>query len=397
MLPMLNRKHVLSRSLASLQNEAIEKALRTKDNVTRWAKTVQDEDAPYRFNWAVEATRAPSAIASVYLVDGLANMNIKDRFLTPDLMRQGREWVMSMHQGDERYLDPAILEHKPPDWDDAAERWPPTGAHLESMSGACRKLFGLHYEGGSRPMADPPPDWPQLETVDTTLDWIKSHNNMSWTGRIITRLVRWTLDGKTDDRVLLDCLRYVYEQQDKETGMWGTDIVATFKILCPIISSKAIPLLHAEKLINTHLELLFSPGYEPDGLFPCVEYDFWYNINRAMYYVDINDFPVEDIKKIAAWRIIHILDHYTTDDGGIRSYLNGCIPTWLNIDMAPKKMQSDPFGLSLFTAGIIIAATFLGIIKDIDYKDVGSTFADEDEDANTIAALIKDKLADLLE
>ena len=387
----------MSRSLASFQNEATEKALRAREGAVRWAKSVQDDNAPYKFNWAVEATRKPSAIASVYLVDGLANMNLKDQFLTADLMKQGREWVMSMHQGNERFLDPAILEHKPPNWDDEAESWPPTGAHLESMSGACSKLFGLHYEGGSRQMADPPPDWPQLETVDTTLDWIKSHGNMSWTGRILTRLVRWYLDGKTDDKVLLDCLRYVYELQDRETGMWGTNTVATFKILCPVFSSKAIPLLHAEKLIKTHFDMLFSPDYEPDGVFPCVEYDFWYNINRAMYYVDINQFPMEDIKKIAAWRIIHILDHYSTDDGGIRSYLDGCIPTWLNVDMAPKKMQSDPFGLSLFTAGIIIAATILGIIEEIDYKIVKSTFTDEDEDSNRISALIKDKLSDLMD
>ena len=93
---------------------------------------------------------------------------------------------------------------------------------------------------------------------------------------------------------------------------------------------------------------------------------------------------------------IHILDYYSTDDGGIRSYLDGCIPTWLNIDMAPKRMQSDPFGLGLFTAGIIISATILGIIKEIDYKNVKSTFADENEDSNIISALIKDKMSDLL-
>jgi hypothetical protein len=64
---MLNKKHVLSRSLTSLKNEAIEKALKARENVIRWVKSVQDEKAPYKFNWAVEATRKPSAIASVYL------------------------------------------------------------------------------------------------------------------------------------------------------------------------------------------------------------------------------------------------------------------------------------------------------------------------------------------
>ena len=38
-----------------------------------------------------------------------------------------------------------------------------------------------------------------------------------------------------------------------------------------------------------------------------------------------------------------------------------------------------------------------GIIKDIDYKNVRSTCADEDEDSNAISALIKDKMSDLLD
>ena len=301
---------------------------------------------------------------------------------------------MSMHQGQERFSDPAILAHKPPNWDDDAESWPPTGAHLESMSGACQKLYG-HYEGKTRPLGDPPPDWPQLETVETTLDWIKSHNNMSWIGRILTRLMHWYVEGKTDEKALLECLRYVYEQQDKKTGMWGNNIVGTFKIIRTIFNNPSSPLFYCDEMIQTHLNLLYSPDYEPDGIFPCTEFDLWYNIGRALHYVD--DAPIEEIKKPAAWRIIHILDHYSTDDGGLRSNIDSCIPTWLNVDMAPRKMQSDVFAFSIFTAGILIAADILGISDKIKYKsNWWIRNVDEDEKFQKVPELIKDKLADLM-
>ena len=75
----------------------------------------------------------------------------------------------------------------------------------------------------------------------------------------------------------------------------------------------------------------------------------------------------EEIKKLAAYRIGHILDTRRRDDGGISSYADRCIPTWLKWDMAPALPQGDVFGWCIYSAGMNICVDMLGIADRVSW------------------------------
>ena len=213
-------ERVLAQDLGALRGRAVADLVAATEGLLRWADRVRDPHAPYRFRWAVESLRAADVASTSYILNRLVDTGAIGRVLTPQQQRDGRRWIRSLETASESYEDPALLAYKPPQWDDAAEPWPPTAAHKEAMNqyarGCLRGYGDLSLDAINGP---PPPDWPQQHQADQVLAWIQGvEPNWSWIGRMIRRLMDWYLAGTTDLDPLLECLRWACSRQDPRTG-----------------------------------------------------------------------------------------------------------------------------------------------------------------------------------
>ena len=75
--------------------------------------------------------RGANVGATNYILQAAAFCGVLDQVLTPAMKRQGAAWIRSLEVGKNIYADPALLDRKPPAWDDSQENWPPDGAHTE--------------------------------------------------------------------------------------------------------------------------------------------------------------------------------------------------------------------------------------------------------------------------
>ena len=218
-------------------------------------------------------------------------------------------------------------------------------------------MYGVDVPRNS---TEPPPDWPQVDQADYVLDWIKEHErNSSWVARLIRRIVNWHLADRIDIKPLLDCLDFVYERQDPDTGHWNGHTNQTFKLLIVLFEPLGIPLPRAEKIVDSVLADMYRADYDNGDVFPCAEFDSFYDIAVAWHHVP--EYRKDEVLKWAAHRIAHIIDTRVQDDEGIASYHDYCIPTWLQFDMAEKLPQGDAFGVGIFTSGFAICIDMLGI------------------------------------
>lgn len=360
-------KQVLAQDLETLKLSAVEKLKSAAEGYVQWADRVRDEKAPYRFYWSVKHLRNADVASTKYILDGLSLAGVGDRVLSEDQKKQGAAWIKSLEVAENSYEDPALLAYKPPAWDDAAESWPPRGAHKEAMNQYSRGCLPHYGIGGVDHLTGPPPpDWPQISDADTVIDWIKKiEPNWSWIGRIIRRLMNWYLAGLIKIDPLADCIRYAYSRQDPGTGFWANGIQTTFKILITVFEPMNLPVPHADRIIDSVLATMYRPGYD-DNLFPCEEFDAFYDI--AVAWLHAKGYREEEVLKWAAHRIGYILDTRLQADQGLASYPDHCIPTWLKFDMAPSLPQGDAFGLAIYGSGFSICIDLLGIAERTGWK-----------------------------
>lgn len=361
------QRRVKEGDLEVFKEEAVDALNRATEGFVRWAKRVQDIQAPYRFRWAVNSLRDADIGSSSYILGALDWAGVLERVLTEEQKAPGLAWIKSLEVGENSYEDPALLAYKPPMWDETQEAWPPTGAHKEAMNQYARGCL-KHYvddeiDGLQGP---PPPDWPQIDEADRVLEWImKVEPNWSWIGRMIKRLMDWHLAGHISVDPLVDCLRYAYSRQDPKTGFWANGIQTSFKILITVFEPMGLKVNYADRLIDSVLATMYHPDYD-QKLFPCEEFDAFYDIAVASDHIE--GYREKEILKLAAYRISYILDTHLQTDEGLASYPNRCIPTWLNWDMAPAEAQGDAFGLAIFGAGFHICLDLLGITGRTSWK-----------------------------
>ena len=357
----------LEQDLGQLKAAAVDRLTAATDGFVRWADRVRDPQAPYRMSWAVDSVRNANVAATNYILGQLKEAGILDRVLDAEQQRLGREWIESLQVAPGSYEDPALLAYKPPNWDDAAEPWPPTAAHKEAMnqySHGCLRGYGV--DGVDQLQIPPPPDWPQQDEPDRVLPWIKSvEPNWSWVGRMVKRLADWHLAGTAPIDPLLECLRWVYSRQDPHTGFWGRGIQTTFKIIIAVLEPLGLTVPRADTLIDSVLAKMYHPRYD-DNLFPCEEFDAFYDLAAANDHAP--GYRREEILKLAAHRIAFILDTHLQDDEGLASYPDHCIPTWLMWDMAPAVPQGDAFGLAIYGAGFTICVDLLDIRQETGWR-----------------------------
>ena len=353
-------QRVQAQDLDALRGRAARDLVAATDGLVRWADRVRDPEAPFRFRWAVDALRAADVASTSYILNRLVDTGVLDRVLTTKQQSDGRRWIRSLETAPESYEDPALLAYKPPGWDVEAEPWPPTGAHKEAMNqyarGCLRGYGDLALDAIQGP---PPPDWPQQHQADQVLAWIQRvEPNWSWIGRMIRRLMDWHLAGAISFDPLLECLRWAYSRQDPDTGFWAGGIQTTFKIIISVLQPLGLPVPQPERLVDSVLRTMYRPDYD-DDLFPCEEFDAFYDIAAA--WQQVPEYRRGEVLKWAAHRISYILATHVQQDEGLASYPDRCIPTWLMWDMARPLPQGDAFGLAIFGSGFDICVDLLGI------------------------------------
>jgi len=207
-------------------NELTEKAVasldRAAEDLVAWCDVVRDPEMPWAFRWAAESVRGANVGACNYILQAASWCGVLDRVLTPEQKRRGAEWIRSLEIEKNAFADPALLDRKPPAWNDEEENWPPDGAHREAMNQYARGCLRF-YEGAPRDQlaGAPPPAWPQKGDTDM-LGWIKKvEPNWSWIGRMFHRLLPWYHEGAISKEVLRECVDYAHSRQDPETGFWG--------------------------------------------------------------------------------------------------------------------------------------------------------------------------------
>ena len=350
---------------ASLEDGAVAALERAAAELVTWVELIRDPHAPWSFRWAPDSTRSANVAATHYILGAAERCGVLDRVLSAEQKYKGAEWIHSLEEGEDVFNDPALLESKPSAWDDSQEAWPPDGAHREAINQYARGCLRYYEDDRTDPLGGPPPPaWPQKGDAHV-LEWIKGvEPNWSWIGRIIRRLFLWTHEGAIPPALLHECMRYAYSRQGLDTGFWGGGIQPTFKFLICVLDPVELPVPRARRVVDSVLRVMDEPTYD-NNLFPCEEFDGFYDI--ALAWTTAPAYREEEIRKLAAHRIIHILQSRGQAGGGISSYPDRCMPTWLRWDMAPPLPQGDVFAWAIFSAGMNICVDLLGIADRVSW------------------------------
>ena len=176
----------INQDLDELTTKAITSLKRASEDLVSWVDLVRDPEKSWALGWSKESVRGANVAATNYILQTAAFCGVLDQVLTPQMKRQGAAWIRSLEVEENVFADPALLERKPPAWDDGQENWPPDGAHKEAINQYARGCLRFYEDAPLDQLSGPtPPSWPQKGDTDV-LDWIKQvEPNWSRIGRII--------------------------------------------------------------------------------------------------------------------------------------------------------------------------------------------------------------------
>ncbi len=359
-------------TLASLTDRAVEHMDGALRNVARWIDSIREPEHPCRLRWAVETTRPGNVAATANALGGLERVGLFDRTVTAEDRRCGIEWVRDMYVGNAQYRDPALVDRVSPDWP-ADEPWP-SPAMLENVTGYARHVL-VQYGGDADelPPRRPADGWPQAEDPpEQTVQWIRDRpwETEPWGAgshgqRIATYLLEWYLQGRMPLDPLIEALRFFYDTQDPETGLWGGRSTAerfrlncTFKLFPLIRGRLDLPLPHAAKIMDAVLDEFYRPDLD-EGTGGCDEGNKWYIACLALD--QSGGHRRDEILKMAAYRVGRLIELFSKPDGGFSYDPVGCQTDWVGFDMAPRIPQSDVMGLATIGHSVSMCVGLLGI------------------------------------
>ncbi len=368
---MSNATPTSGEATTSLIDHALGKLAACTDGMIRWAEMVRPKDSPQgRFTWALQTTRDANVASTAYMLMGLKRMGIYNRVVTDTDRGAGQEWVLSMRGENDQYRDSALFDRKPPGWPEG-EPWPSVSmkAAVNQYAASVLRDYGFSIPNVSPP---PPPELPQADDPRGAVEWIKTRpwDTNAWGAgshamRMATWLMQWHKEGKLPIDPLIEALKFFYEIQDPETGLWGSPslprynrINGTFKLFPLIRESLDLPLPHAEKIIDQVMAEFLRPDYD-EHVGGCDEWDNWYVLALALEKTESH--RLEEIRRMAAYRIARVIDIFSKPDGGFSYDANTCQTHWVDCDMAPKVAQSDAIAPAVLTAGINVCIDLLGI------------------------------------
>jgi len=366
-------------SLSSLTECAAERLAKSADGIKKWVELVRPKDGLQgRFCWAEQTTREANVASTSYVLGGLRKMGIFNDVITPEDKKEGIVWVQSMHMGNEQYWDTALCNRKTPEWPQG-EPWPSPFMQvgMNQYAQGVLRAYGIE----DLPPAPPPEGIPRMEEADKAIEWVKSQswNKNPWSAgshsmRMATWLLQWYKEGHICIDPLIKVLKFFYEIQDKETGLWGgkdipwyEQINGTFKLFPLIREQLDLPLPHANDIIDCVMNEFYREDYDR-AVGACDEWDNWYVIALALEKAE--DYDIEKIKKMAAYRIIRILDIFSKKDGGMSYYPDCCQTNWIGFDMAPAVPQSDVMGIGVLSAGVNVCIDILNMNKETPWTGI---------------------------
>jgi len=227
----------------------------------------------------------------------------------------------------------------------------------------------------------PPKIWPQLETADTTAEWIRKRTweYDTWKAGAVSEkmvyfLYQWYLKGDIGIAPLVDAVKVVYELQDNNTGLWSNrsksnctlqnKINGTFKLMGVISRELQLPLLHSEKMVDTLLDHMTSDYYEGTRS-GCDELDNIFTL--AIGSVNSDGYRSDEVQKMAAYSISLIKKQYFREDGGFSFYPDYCQHNWLGFEVLPIILQGDERGAGVHCFGLSVAVGLAGLGEKLNW------------------------------
>ncbi len=346
---------IYAATLDQLTAEAVAEVNTAVAGIRGWVEKVRPADGSRgRFRWSVDAVHPVNFPSTAYIIEALEYVGIVDDVITAEDRRQGIDWIRSTRSADGSYHDP----HIPLELTNKA-KW------------ILRRYGADELQEAQRPFPKPFPQ--RDEAAAISVDWVKAQYRefSPWgAGSRVNRHMRWLLiwhlDGKISIDPLIESLRFVYSIQDPETGLFASKnslqdrINGTMKIYGFTQYKLELPVPYAEQIIDTVLDgRMLRADYGQHGADGCNELDNWMVLAEAAR--TTNGYRAEEIKKLAAYRIVQILRHHQKPDGGISARSTTCQRLWNNVEMAPAKAQGDALGFATLTRCVSVGIQLLGI------------------------------------
>ena len=383
---MTTRDYVMSLDLETATDDAVKAILGARERFKKWIDTIRPEDGPLgRFHWAVEHTRDASIPSTGYALGGIVMMGLFDEIITDQDRSEGTEWIMSHYVGDGQFRDPALLDRVSPGWPKEKE-WP-SPAMLESANGYAYASL-TKYGAQEIPVRQPAKGlldadgWQAMLKYITTRDIDESPwGEGSHAGRMCLYLAREHKEGNAPIEAVVAAAEFLLEKQDPETGLWGRPglplnrrLNGAYKLFGFLRCTLDLPLPHAEKLLDSGFEHFYLPDHD-EKIDSCSEWDALM-VMRELQPL-IGDYRQEELRKLAAYRIVRIVELAQQPDGGFSGTRTCCTTGFNGFDMAPPILQGDVHA-GIFAQAIGECVDMLGIQKRSETPGMGRQRAEED-------------------
>ena len=366
---MSSRKYVMSLNLETATDDAVEAILGTRERFRAWVERIRPQKGPVgRFHWAIEHTREASIPSTGYALGGMVMMGLFDEVITDGDRREGTDWIMSRYAGDGQFRDPALLDRVSPDW--PQDRPWPSPAMLECANGYAYASL-TKYGARDIPVRQPAKGLLENEGWEGMLEFITTRDidespwgEGSHAGRMCNYLVREYRNGNAPLEAVVSAVRFLLEKQDPETGLWGRPglplnrrLNGAYKLFGFLRCTLDLPLPHADRLLDSGFEYFYQPDHD-EKMSSCSEWDALMVMRELQPLT--GDYRTEELKKLAAHRIVRIVQLAQQADGGFSGTRTCCTTSFVGFDMAPPILQGDVHA-GIFTQAIGECVDMLGI------------------------------------
>lgn len=382
------RKRVMSLNLETSTDDAVEAILGARERFRAWAERIRPQRGPMgRFHWAIEHTRDASIPSTGYALGAMEMMGLFDEVITDADRREGADWIMGRYAGDGQFRDPALLDRVSPGWP-KDKPWP-SPAMLESANGYAYASL-TRYGAKDIPVRQPAKGWLKTDGWEGMLEFITTRDidespwgEGSQAGRMCGYLVREYQSGNAPIEAVVSAVRFLLEKQDPETGLWGRTglplhqrLNGAYKLFGFLRCTLDLPLPHADRLLDSGFEYFYQPDHD-EKMHSCSEWDALMVMRELQPLA--GGTRAEELKKLAAHRIVKIVRLMQQADGGFSATRTCCTTSFVGFDMAPPVLQGDVHA-GIFAQAIGECVDILGIQERSRTPGMNRRPAEEDAD-----------------
>ncbi len=359
----------MSLDLEAAKDAAVGAIRTARERFRDWAERIRPNEEPRgRFHWAIRHTRDASIPSTGYALGGIVMMGLFDEVITDRDRHEGIEWIMSRYVGDGQFRDPALLDRVSPGWP-KNQPWP-SPAMRESANGYAYASL-QKYGAKDIPVRQPAKGLLQAEGWEGMLEYITTRDidgspwgDGSHAGRMCNYLVREYREGRAPLEAVASAVRFLLEKQDPETGLWGRPglplnrrINGAYKLFGFLRCTLDFPLPYAGRLLDSGFEHFYQPDHDEE-MNSCSEWDALMVMHELQPLT--RDYREEELRKLAAHRIVRIIELAQQADGGFSGRPTCCTTSYVGFDMAPPVLQGDVHA-GIFAQAVGECVDILGI------------------------------------